>query len=201
MAKRKQSCARAAKAKLSKSAPLSLVDQLVTKEAQAHGDYVKVTLAKTEDDDGPGGEKGARVVVMNRGGSTIDRWEASGALDDTQMSAIKKYRHAHHLAFGTPSIGQDWGRLGMVQIRGTLTISDFIADAIEAKDTLLNLDKEVFGRMPRSYFDVWQNVVLHDEPAGIAGGRLGFKGRNGAQYGAQADVSLIAHQLVIHWRL
>jgi hypothetical protein len=45
---------------------------------------------------------------------------------------------------------------------------------MRAKEALRLLDQEVFFRIPIEHFEVWQNVVIWDEPAGVAGGRIGF---------------------------
>jgi hypothetical protein len=46
--------------------------------------------------------------------------------------------------------------------------------ALAAKEGLRLLDQEVFFREPVEHFQVFQNVVIWDEPAGVAGGRAGF---------------------------
>lgn len=176
------------KAALEANRPV-MVEQLVSAEQRAKGDYVIETMVKGEDF--PKAEQGKASVVRNRGGSTVERWEASGALDARQMDAIRLYRWAWTLAFGGEQrTTMNWGNMSGVSVRG-LQLQDFVASAIEAKETIADMDRHIFAKMPRHYFDLWQNVVIFDEPAGAAGGRLGFAGRDSAATAALTSVRMI----------
>ena len=58
---------------------------------------------------------------------------------------------------------------------------------IEAREDLYR----IMNYTPRPYWDVFENVCRHDEPAGIAGSRLGFGSRS-AQDRAHTIVCFVA---------
>lgn len=186
------------KAALAAQGPV-MVDQLVPAEQRAKGIFVIETIVKG--DDFPAVEQGKASVVRNRGGSTVERWEISGALDVRQMDAIRLYRWAWTLAFGGEQrTTTNWSNMTGVMVRG-LQLQDFVASAIEARETIDEMDRAIFKRAPRHYFDVWQNVIIFDEPAGAAGGRLGFTGRDSAATAALATVRFICDLICMEFRL
>lgn len=149
-----------------------MVDQLVSPEAQRHGDYrpVDFKIESTGQRD-KAKEKSIRVI-RNLGGTPVERWHARGALDERQMAAILFYQNAWRLWMGEPRVVANWGALIVRAASGAAEI--YAGSRIAAKESLRLLDQEVFFRLPIEHFQVFQNVVIWDEPGGVAGGRAGF---------------------------
>jgi hypothetical protein len=178
-----------------------ILEQLVPPERRRHGIYEIGKITVTEGDFGPN-EKGERSVVINRGSTTVDRWHATGALHERQMDAVKLYRWAWHMTFSETRVTMNWSAFASMPMRGGgLTLEHFIATAIEARETLAEMDRDIFGRLPHARFDSWQNVVIFDEPAGLAGSRLGFSGRDSAQTAALTNCQLICDLICTGWNL
>jgi hypothetical protein len=190
--------ARAVKKTAAQAAPKIMVDQLVTPEAQRHGDYRIATVSITEGEHGPA-QKGEQSAVMNYGGSTVDRWAANGSLEIYQLTAIAIFRRAHMMAWGSVSYGSNWTRMlsgvsGGLGGRGAETQH-------EAKDDLDRMDRRVFDRCPRYVYDTWLNVVMYDMPAGVAGKLLGFKSEKSARAGALMSVRTTCDMIAMEWGL
>jgi hypothetical protein len=172
----------------------AIVAAAVNPQARAHGDYVVATLP------GPtivtkGREQLTRSqVVKNRGGTAIDRWHARGDLDGDALNAVQAYQSAWHLFLGMPRVTANWSLAGGSGQAGAEERN--VVAKLQAKDLLQYLDDEVFFGKPLGYFDLWQNVVIHDEPAGVAGGRLGFR-NDGAEAAAKAIVLMLAGEIAI----
>ena len=80
---------------------------------------------------------------------------------------------------------------------------DFVATRLQAKAMLDHFDDAIFFAMALDRFNVWQNVVIFDEAAGVAGSRLmsgGFS-KQRAEAAAKATVILIADMIAIDMRL
>lgn len=144
----------------------------VNEFAASHGDYQHETIALTQGE--IEGERGNVRVLRNRGGTTVERWDANGSLNRGQIEAIALYCRAWHRVNASPRITANWSLVSF--IRGT-PATDWISNHVEAKELLGLLDDKIFGCLPRHYFDVWQNVVLFDQSAGVAGGN----GRSSAE--------------------
>jgi hypothetical protein len=173
----------------------AIISNTVSPEARTHGDYVVATLP------GPtivtkGREQLTRSqVVKNRGGTAIDRWHARGDLDGDALNAVQAYQSAWHLFLGMPRVTANWSLAGGSGGAGGVEERNIVAK-LQAKELLQYLDDEVFFGKPLGYFDLWQNVVIHDEPAGVAGGRLGFR-NDGAEAAAKAIVLMLAGEIAI----
>jgi hypothetical protein len=151
----------------------SMVNELVSPEARAKGDYRPVDFKLTEVVEGGKVKAKTAKVVRNLARTQIDRWCSRGRLDDRQVSAIMFYQEAFRQVFGdgprvtanyAPGIGRD--AAGAIEL--------WASSVLRAKEALRLLDQEVFFREPVDHFQVWQNVVIWDEPSGVAGGRIGF---------------------------
>lgn len=153
----------------------TVIDMVVTKEAQAHGKYELVDHKLFETvKDGKVVTSSIRVV-RNRGGTTLDRWHAGGRFDQRQWIAILFFQAAYAKAFGTQRVTANLEPV----IRGGAAdaLEYFTRSQIAAKISLDLIDEFVLFPLGLDRQNVFTNVVLHDEPAGIAGGRLGYKNK------------------------
>ncbi|QQN73942.1 hypothetical protein [Croceicoccus sp. YJ47] len=139
-------------------------EPIVPKEAQAHGDYhtAFVTHAETNT---------KAHVVMNRGGCPVSRWKAAGRLSDTQVGAIDLCHHLWALAGLKTKMTANYGE----RIPGCGNSERFAINEIEARDDL----HRIKGYVPAKYWDIYENVVRFDEPAGVAGSTLARNTRSG----------------------
>lgn len=138
---------------------------LVTPEAARHGDYGSATIpVGTGEFDGEG--HGQKRVTVNRGGSTVRRWE--GSLSRSQLSAIALYSRLWHRVFSEPRLTA--GLSPIAFIRSTGDEARHNAVLIDAKETLAFLDERIFDLAPGYYKSVWQDVVIFDRPAHDAAG-------------------------------
>lgn len=175
-----------------------ILEQLVTPEARRHGDYRIATVSITEGEHGPN-QKGEQSAVINYGGSTVDRWVGNGSLDQRQYDAIRTYRRAHAMTFGSGSIGMNWDRF----LSGVSTGRyDAIAPETEAeaRSDLAAMDK-LWKRMPPYVAETWVNVVLYDMPAGVAGDCLSHGTEKAARAGALTIVRLCCDLIAGEWGL
>jgi hypothetical protein len=168
------------------------VDELVPKAAQQHGDYAPVNFKLIETVHGKKTRQHEISVVRNRGGTAVERWFARGRLDDRCMAAIMVYQGAYLVHIGQPRVVANWSAVIVRQATGALEMH--ASTRMRAKQTLRLLDQEIFFRRGVNDFNVWQNVVIFDEPAGIAGGRLGFTSKQ-AEAAAQVVITGIAHEI------
>lgn len=149
------------------------VNALVPPERRRHGDYRNVDFKLVEVTEGGKRKEKTAKVVRNLGGTAIDRWNNRNLLDDRQMAAILFYRTAFHKVFGEgPRVTASYCPAVVRGFRGSVEL--WASSGIAAKESLRLLDHEVFFRLPIDWFPVWQNVVIWDEAAGVAGSRLGY---------------------------
>lgn len=120
-----------------------------------HGDYERVHAI------GSGGEINMRPHI-NRGGTPIARWRRDGHISESQDAAI-----AHCIA-----LWEIVGSSGKLVANLDRTIFGCPGDGhpreIEARDNLARVKAYFTPKL----WDVWENVVRFDEPAGVAGSRL-----------------------------
>jgi hypothetical protein len=174
-----------------------MVDQLVSKEAQAHGIYrpVDFTLRQWVDKNGNRKEESIRVV-RNVGGSPVLRWWNSNSLEERQYAAILFYQARYARVFGHgPSIIANYAKF-LVPVFGSGASDLTAAMGWDAEKDLKLLWEEVFRRhLSNGGFTVWQNVVIWEEPAGVAGSILGQNTKKAAETRAKVIVGAIAHQV------
>jgi hypothetical protein len=157
-----------AKAAEKVNADARLVAELVPAEALKHGAYLVQTVP------GPsivvgGKEKITTMkVVLNRGGTAVDRWIAgdrAGLFEEPQQAAIAYVRNL-------------WTRASATGRAIDLTVDRVDAplgwSQNEALDELMRLKDGV----PRAYWEVFENVCRFDEEAGVAGSRLATNSRS-----------------------
>ncbi len=127
-------------------------------------------------------------VMLNRGGTAVDRWIAgdrAGLFQEPQQLAIRYCRNL-------------WARAD-----GHITAIDLTADKVDAPlgwaqhEALIELSK-LKERTPRPYWDVFENVCRFDEEAGVAGSRLASNSRSAVD-AAKTTVAFTA-SLIAMWR-
>ena len=161
------------KAMIAQAIERSEVNKLVSKEAQRQGDYRFVPVTLIEVTEGGKPIKKESKAVRNMGGSPVERWAARGRLDERQIQAILFYQDAFRKVFGEgPRMSASYSPVIIRGLRASIEL--WAGSTLAAREALRLLDQEVFFRLPMDHFPVWQNVVIWDEPAGIAGSRLGF---------------------------
>lgn len=166
----------------------------VNRFAAQHGTIVIAPLPVTagEFPDEPAGNKQVRRRL-----TTIETWQANGALGPVQVRAIELYWRAWHASIGMPKVTANWSTTNT--IRSTAG-AERIEGKLDGLSLLKELDESVFRNMPEHYRGCWQNVVIHDETAGVAGSRLGYAKREGAVR-AQLIVQLVADMIASQLRL
>jgi hypothetical protein len=130
--------------------------------------------------------------IVNRGGTPVMRWIAAGKLTETQELAIQTcYRL--------------WALVGLEQ-RTTAAYGESIQGGSaesERRTTMLIEAREdlyrIMGYIPKTYWQCFENVVRFDEPAGVAGSKLGT-GR-GSEDRAHTIVCFVADLIAMHERL
>jgi len=162
-------------------------EPLVNDFAAAHGHYEQSTVVDL--DGSIGGKRMTMVKVMlNRGGTAVDRWIAgdrAGLFQEPQQQAIRYCRNLWHRA------------------DGGLSAVDLTADRVDAPlgwsqhEALVELSR-LKERVPRPYWDVYENVCRFDEEAGVAGSKLASNSRSAVD-AAKTTVAFAA-SLIAMWR-
>lgn len=163
------------------------VAPLVNPFAAAHGAYDE---AKVVDLDGSLGGRPMSIVkvMLNRGGTAVDRWIANdpaGLFGEPQQSAIRYCRNLWRRAEGglraiDPAALKADAPLGWSQ-------SEALAELRQLK-----------AGVPPRYWSIFENVCRFDEPAGTAGSRLATNSRSAvdaAKLTVAFAASLIAMRL------
>lgn len=114
------------------------------------------------------------TVYLNRGGDAVARWKNAGKLSDSQSRAIDYCTRLWNLVGLNQRVTANYGET----IRITGDTEQRALTKIEARE---DLDRVIdyFPGALRGYFSLFENVCRFGEPAGVAGGRLGFGDRTG----------------------
>lgn len=159
------------------------------------------TIAPTPEQLAQGGY--ARRFVMHAESATetmayvsrhdpVQRWEGAGKLELHQVAAIELCERLWRLAGIQQPVTANYGEripgYGNAEVRN--------AHEIEARKDLHRIQ----GYFPAKYWNVWENVCRHGEPAGVAGSRLGSSGRP-AQERAYTIVCFVADIIAMKERL
>ena len=110
------------------------------------------------------------TAYINRGGTPLARWIAENKLTDNQRVAIAYVIRLWQLAGTERRITANYGE----RIPGGGNAEHRAVNEIEARQDLHTIQ----GYIPAKYWDVFENCIRWDEPAGIAGSKLGFGGRS-----------------------
>ena len=151
---------------------------LVNEFAARHGDYAR------------DGRPGRSPIMRNRGGSSVDRWEAKGLLSETQLAAIAHMQRLWQIVEAGPRLAMNWEQT-IYGCNGDGNLAE-----IQAREDL----QRISSGFPAAYWDVFENVVRFDEPAGTAGSRLASVSRSAVE-AARLVVCLIADTISLRERL
>ena len=138
----------------------------------------------------PSPDNSSRIakVHINRGGTPVARWASQGRLTDTQALAIATCIRLWALV-GTD--GRTTANYGQ-RIAGQANEEHRMAMLIAARGDLYRIQDYV----PKPYWDCFEMVCRFDEPAGVAGSRLGF-GNRSAQDRAHMIVCQVADTIAM----
>lgn len=134
-----------------------------TEAQMANGNFERVTIIHAD-------TAQRETVHINRGGTPVMRWITEDKLTDNQQRAIGHCYYLWRLAGTEKSVTAQYGE----RIPGSGNSELYAANTLEAEQDL----KRIKDYIPRTYWDVFENVVRWDEPAGIAGSKLGFGSRS-----------------------
>lgn len=154
-------------------------EPLVTPEAERHGMYESGFVTNVDD-----GTKA--YTSINRGGSPVARWIAADRLTQTQQAVITLCLHLWRLAGIQQRVTANYGE----RISGSGNIEVRATNEIEAREDLHRI-RAYFPGPLAGYFDVFENIVRHEMPAGVAGSTLGY-GNRSAQDRAHQIVCFVA---------
>jgi len=136
-----------------------------------------------------GGKRMSMVkVLVNRGGTAIDRWIANdtlGMFGEPQQRAI---RYCENL----------W-----IRAAGQISSIDHAADRVDAplgwsqQEAFVEL-AAIQKRVPPAYWEVYENVCRWDEEAGVAGSKIATNSRSAVD-AAKTTVAFTA-SLIAMWR-
>jgi hypothetical protein len=139
---------------------------------------------------GENGEKGENIVVlMNRGGTAVERWILSDRLGMFAEGEQRAIRYTQGLWVRAE------GRLRAVD--PTRDVVDEMIDGMSQQEALDELDR-LKDRVPRPFWDCYENVCRFDEEAGVAGSKLATNSRSAID-AAKTTVAFTA-SLIAQWR-
>lgn len=165
------------------------LQKLIDREAVANDQAILSVI--TPEQRAKGTYEGERRIV-NRGGTPIMRWMTAGKISETQGLAIQTCYRLWALVGTEQRTTASYGE----RIAGdTSTNPERAAMLIEAREDLYRIQ----GYVPAPYWDVFQNVCRFDEPAGVAGSRLGSN--RGAEDRAHTIVCFVADIIAMKERL
>lgn len=150
----------------------------------ANGNYA---LERTPHPDG-----GNRVAptYINRGGTPVMRWTNAGKLSDTQAIAIALCHRLWAISGLSPRTTASYGE----RMPASVSFNEArAATEIEARTGLYR----IMDYVPFAYWQVFENVCRFDEPAGIAGSKLGFGSRS-AEDRAHTIVCFVADLIAMN---
>ena len=146
---------------------------LVSPDTEKHGKYVWADIHAIDDK----GNESRSTTKRNTAASPLVSWRAQGMLESWQDDAIKLCLHLWEFLPPMPSTTAQYGE----RIPGNDTgdeSEDAVNASIDAKDRLARIEGYFPDRL-RHYWQVFENCIRFDMPAGVAGGDLGFCGRSG----------------------
>lgn len=153
-----------------------------TKEARENGTVVRIN-----------------GIDFNHGASPLTRWKASGELTDGHLAAIGYCQRIWAL------IGLEQRTTASYDERAAAATSEGESGAMilrrcEARDDLARIAGGIVrgeyqhGYIPKPYWEMFENCIRFDEPAGTAGSRLG---RSAPSVRALTVVQFVADMIVV----
>jgi hypothetical protein len=167
------------------------IDELAQSVGIPEQQWPHLGMGKVVDLSGELGGKRMSIVnvLVNRGGTAVERWIANdktGLFEEGQQRAI---RYTQGLWLRAD------GRLKAID-----TTRDVVDDHIDGMSQQEALDEltRLKGRIPRPFWDCYENVCRFDEEAGTAGSRLANNSRSAID-AARTTVAFTA-SLIAQWR-
>lgn len=122
----------------------------------------------------------------------VERWIASERLEDGQIAAIRLCQRLWSLAGVSQPVTAAYGE----RIPGTGNVELRAVNEIEAREDLHRIE----DYFPAKYWAIFELVCRFGEPAGVAGSRLGYGDRSGADR-AHTVVCFVADKIAEQERL
>ena len=158
-----------------------------TPEQLAHGGYIRDFVTHVE--------TATKATAYRAAHDPVERWELANRLSDSQMIAIGLVRRLWRLAGLSQKVTASYGE----RIPGEGNMEVRAANEIDARHDLHRI-QDYFPGPLQTYYSVFENVVRHGEPAGVAGSRLGFGERTGSER-AHTIVCFVADVIAMKERL
>lgn len=143
---------------------------LVTPDVEKHGLYQWADIPGIDER----GNEFKSTTKRNLKASPLAMWKAQNMLTATQEAAIAYCIRLWEFLPPMPATTAQYGE--RIPSSDSGHESEAAVNAwLDAIDDL----RRVEGYIPRSYWQVFENCIRFDEPAGVAGSSLGYTGRSG----------------------
>lgn len=143
---------------------------LVSPDTEKHGKYQWADIHAIDEK----GNEFKSTTKRNIAISPLTLWRAQNMLTGTQDAAIDFCLSLWEFLPPMPATTAQYGE--RIPSNDDGEESEY---AINAYIDALNDLRRIEGYIPRSYWQVFENCVRFDEPAGVAGSALGYTGRSG----------------------
>jgi|JI10StandDraft_1071094.scaffolds.fasta_scaffold188956_4 hypothetical protein len=165
-----------------------MIDRQALEQEQSHADIIP------PEQRAKGGYEGDKRIV-NTGGTPVARWAKSGKLSQTQCIAIEMCIRLWAIT-GTEQ--RTTANYGEIYSGSAAESENGVERYLDAKMDLSRLHG--YFRGLEAWWQVFENVCRFDEPAGVAGSRLGFGSRS-AEDRAHTTVCFVADIIATNERL
>ncbi len=143
---------------------------LVSPDVEKHGTYQWTDIHGIDDK----GNEFRTSTKRNVKASPLAMWRAQSMLTPTQEDAIKLCLRLWEFLPPMPATTAQYGE--RIPSNDSGQESEYAVNAfLDALDDLRRIEAYI----PRSYWQVFENCIRFDEPAGVAGSSLGYTGRSG----------------------
>lgn len=143
---------------------------LVTPDVEKHGLYQWADIPGIDER----GNEFRSTTKRNVKASPLAYWKAQNMLTATQEAAISYCIRLWEFLPPMPATTAQYGE----RIPSSDSGHESEAAVNAWLDAISDL-RRVEGYIPRSYWQVFENCIRFDEPAGVAGSSLGYSGRSG----------------------
>lgn len=157
-------------------------EELVNPFAAQHGHH-----ARESDDDRE--REGKSTLIRNRWVTTVERWKSLALLSETQVAGIDHCEGLWDRANTSAPLVADLLRIPGIPGGNGWSQQEAIDELHHLKD-----------RIPRDYWDVFENVCRFDEPGGTAGSRFANDDKRAA-LAALMCVRFVADMVAMRGRL
>lgn len=157
-------------------------EELVNPFAAQHGHH-----ARESDDDRE--KEGKSTLIRNRWVTTVERWKSLALLSETQVAGIDHCEGLWDRANTSAPLVADLLRIPGMPGGNGWSQQEAIDELYKLKD-----------RIPRDYWDVFENVCRFDEPGGTAGSRFANDDKR-ASHAALMCVRFVADMVAMRARV